>query len=204
MTVEHLEVIVEEESAEAALRVLLPKLIGGTSFRILTHQGKSDLVGCLPERLRGYAGWLPAGWRIVVVVDRDADDCHRLKADLDAIARDAGLRPRGRSTHWTVVNRIACEELEAWYFGDWDAVRAAYPRVSAGIPTKARFREPDAIRGGTWEAFERIVQDAGYFTGGLRKIEAARAIAAHMDPARNRSRSFQVLTEALTSMAESP
>jgi hypothetical protein len=30
-----------------------------------------------------------------------------------------------------VVNRLAIEELEAWYFGDWEAVRAAY-QSSAG------------------------------------------------------------------------
>ncbi|MBI3766152.1 MAG: HDIG domain-containing protein, partial [Ignavibacteriales bacterium] len=32
------------------------------------------------------------------------------------------------------------------------------------------------------EAFEKILQKASYFKGGLRKIEAARAIASHMDP----------------------
>ncbi len=39
-------------------------------------------------------------------------------------------------------------------------------------------------------AFERILQKRGYCKTGLRKIEAARAIAAHIDPGRNRSHSF--------------
>lgn len=63
----------------------------------------------------------------------------------------AGLQskcaPQGQV--FQVVNRIAVEELEAWFFGDWSALQAAYPRVPATIPQKARFRDPDAIVGGT-------------------------------------------------------
>ena len=58
------------------------------------------------------------------------------------------------------------------------------------IPNQSRYSNPDAIRGGTWETFERILKRHGYFKTGLRKIEAARAIAAHIDPERNRSPSF--------------
>lgn len=56
---------------------------------------------------------------------------------------------------------------------------------------------PYKIRGGTHEALARILRQAGYFTTGLRKIEAARTIAAHMVPARNTSRSFCALRDAL-------
>jgi hypothetical protein len=71
-------------------------------------------------------------------------------------------------------NRISIEELEAWYFGDWKAVQEAYQGVK-DISKLAAYRNPDTIRGGTWEAFERELQSAGYFTGGLQKIAAARA-----------------------------
>ena len=37
---------------------------------------------------------------------------------------------------------------------------------------------------------ERILQNGGYFKNGLRKVEAARTIAAHINPACNRSYSF--------------
>ena len=66
--------------------------------------------------------------------------------------------------------------------------------------SQARYRSPHAIKGGTWETFERVMKAAGYFKTGLRKIEAARAVAAHMDPSRNTSPSFQVLRVALTEM----
>ena len=202
MSVNHIEVLVEEPSAEAALRFLLPKMVGNASFQIYGHQCKADLLQQLPALLRGYARWLPPDWGIVVVVDKDTDECDALKARLEQMAVDARLTTRTQTGGgpYVVANRIAIEELEAWYFGDWEAVQAVYPRVSGTIPAKAKFRDTDAIAGGTWEAFERVLQRAGYFRNGLRKIEAARAIAPHMEPARNRSRSFRALREALAEM----
>ena len=203
MTVAHVEVLVEEPSAEAALRILLPKMLGNASFQVYPHSCKDDLLKRLPDRLRGYAAWIPDDWRIVVVVDRDDDDCQKLKKSLEAMAAEAGLATKSnpKRNRFAVVNRLAIEELEAWYFGDWEAVQQAYPRVNANIPSQAKYRSPDAIKGGTWEAFERVMKAAGYFKTGLRKIEAARAVASHMDPDRNTSRSFQVLREALVEMA---
>ena len=202
MTVEHVEVLVEEPSAEAALTLLLPKLLRDVSFSVHPHQGKADLLGKLPGRLRGYAKWIPPTWRIVVVADRDDDDCKKLKARLERTAAKAGLVTRSapKGNRYIVVNRLAIEELEAWFFGDWEAVRAAYPKVSKTIPAQANFRKPDAIAGGTWEAFERVLQRAGYFAGGLRKVEAARAIAAQFNPSRNTSPSFCAFREVLLEM----
>ena len=138
-----------------------------------------------------------------MVVDRDDDDCVALKNRLEETAAAGGLRTRSRAGHrpWQLVNRIAVEELEAWYFGDWQAVRLAFPRVSQTVPDQASYRNPDAIRGGTWEAFERVLQRHGYFKTGLRKIEAARAIGAHIDPGRSRSHSFARFWEAVIEAA---
>jgi Domain of unknown function (DUF4276) len=202
MSVDHVEVVVEEPSMEEALRLLLPKMLVNTSFEVYTHQCNNEMLIRLPERLRGYKTWIPENWRILVIVDRDDDDCTKLKMQLEQMSKDAGLATRSQAggSSFTVVNRLAIEELEAWYFGDWDAVRAAYPRVPETIPTKSKYRNPDGIAGGTWEAFEKVLQTAGYFEGGLRKIEAARAIAPHMVPTRNRSRSFQALYAAVAGM----
>lgn len=203
MTVTHVEVLVEEPSAEEALRILLPKMLGKTDFAVYRHSCKNELLQRLPERLRGYAAWLPKDWRIVVVMDRDDDDCQKLKKHLDKIAENAGFATRSKSNRnqLTVVNRLIIEELEAWYFGDWKAVQKAYPKINANIPSRDKYRCPDAINGGTWEAFERVLKAAGYFKSGLRKIEAARAIAPYMDPNRNTSHSFQVLRKTLEEMA---
>jgi hypothetical protein len=200
MTAIHLELLVEEPSMEAFLRALLPRLLPqDRSFQVHPFQGKSDLLGKLQARLRGYAKWLPDDWRIVVVVDRDDDDCRNLKERLEAVAASAGILTRSMANGrpWQLVNRIAVEELEAWYFGDWAAVCSAYPRVSADIPSKASFRDSDAIRGGTWEAFERVLQRYGYFKAGLPKIEAGRTIGAEILAGRNHSRSFAAFRDAM-------
>ena len=201
MPINHLEVLVEEPSMEAALRGLLPQLISGISFEIYRHQCKEELLLELPRRLRGYSHFMPRDWRVLVVVDRDDDDCNDLKRRLEQSAFVAGLPTRSSAGRdYVVLNRIAIEELEAWYFGDWQAVREVYPRLPETIPQRAKYRDSDQIRGGTWEAFERLCQKAGYFKTGLRKIEVATMIAPRMNPARNTSRSFQVLRDALAEM----
>jgi hypothetical protein len=44
--------------------------------------------------------------------------------------------------------------------------------MAARLPRDST-RVPDDIKGGTWEAFQHVLQSSGYFTDGLRKIEAA-------------------------------
>ncbi len=204
MPANHLVLLVEEPSMEAFLDTLLHRLLpGGPTFEIHAFQGKSDLLGKLEERLRAYQRWLPDDWRLVVMVDRDNDDCQELKERMERLAAVSGLRTRSIAENdgWQLVNRVVIEELEAWYFGDWKAVRAVYPKLNPSVPRQASHRDPDAVAGGTWEAFERVLQREGYFKTGLRKIEAARAIAAHFEPDQNRSRSFANFWDAITEAA---
>ena len=196
----HVELLVEEPSAEAALQNLLPRIVGpDVSFVIHPHQGKKDLLGKLPARLRGYARYLPSDCRVVVLVDRDEQECTALKRHMDAAARQVGLPTPGQAglASALVVNRIAVEELEAWFLGDVEALVAAYPRLPASLGQRKGYRDPDSIRGGTWECLERALRQAGYYRGGLPKIEAARSISAHMEPERNRSRSFALFVRSL-------
>ena len=62
------------------------------------------------------------------------------------------------------------------------------------FPCAGRFSRQNPLPrsgwGGTWEALEHILQRAGYFACGVRKIEAARENAKFMLPEGNRSRSF--------------
>lgn len=197
----HVELLVEEQSMEAfcepCCRSSSPRPVATQSIRF---QCKDALRRKIVDRLRGYAHWLPEDWRVFVLVDRDDDDCAMLKAEIEANVRRAGLRTRSQDPHWRVATRIVVEELEAWYFGDWQAVLKAYPKVSPRIPGRRAYREPDGIVR-TWEAFERILKRHGYFKGGLRKTEAARAIAEHVDPDANRSRSFVVFYSTLMELA---
>jgi len=196
----HIEFLVEEPSAEAALLNILPKIIETTPFAIHSYQGKQDLLKKLLSRFKGYKAWLPEDWRIVVLIDADDQDCKRLKAELDEIAHKSKLLTKSEtknSSKFQVLNRLAIEELEAWFFGDIEALNAAYPRISLNLSNKAKYRNPDSIAGGTWEALERELKRVGYYSSGLPKVTAARQISQHMVPERNKSHSFQVFHRGL-------
>lgn len=196
-----IEVLVEERSAEEALNSILPRICPGAAFSIHAYRGKPDLLKKLPARLAGYERWAPSQRRLVVIlVDRDADDCFVLKAKLEGFAREARLAtPRTASAGQqpTLLTRIAVEELEAWFFGDVAALRAAYPRIPASLAAKAAFRYPDEISGGTAEALERILKRHGYCQAGLSKIANAAKVAASMDVERNSSPSFLAFRDGL-------
>lgn len=202
----HLEVLVEERSMQTLLKALIPQIVQDTTFKVYSFDGKHNLLRNLEARLRGYAkmfeSWTDAA--VVVVVDEDRSDCKELKLKLEAAAKNAGLgtlsHPRGG--HARVLNRIAVEELEAWFFGDPDAVIKAYPRVQRRAFSSRALRHPDTIGGGTWEALERLLQKHNYHSGGLRKIQCAADIGVHMDIANNTSTSFNHFVRGLTTVVE--
>jgi hypothetical protein len=200
----HLEVLLEEISAEAALQVLIPRILPNATFALHPYQGKRDLLAKLPSRLDAYAKWIrTADTRVVVLVDEDRQDCLELKKILEDAAERAGLdtlRTASQGRPPLVLTRIAVEELEAWFFGDCHALRTAYPRVPKGLEHRSQYRDPDAIGGGTWEALERVLQRAGHHPGGLQKLAAAAAIAQQMVPSRNRSASFRMFCAGLQAL----
>lgn len=197
----HIEFLVEELSAEEAIRNFVPKIIGPShTIDVHHYQGKTDLMQKLPLRLEGYRRWLPQDWRIVVLIDEDRQDCKAQKHRLESMARQARFFTKtapGPRNEFTVLNRIAVEELEAWFLGDVEALVAAYPRTPRSLASKARYHDPDNISGGTWEALEQVMKKAGYYPSGLPKVETARNVSMHMEPTRNRSRSFQVFRDGL-------
>lgn len=79
-----LEVHVEELSAEYALTALMPAILPEVDYNVRVYRGKHDLMKKLPNRLRGYAAY-PGSDRaqVVVLVDRDDDDCVELRRRLD-------------------------------------------------------------------------------------------------------------------------
>lgn len=197
----HIEFLLEEPSAEAVLGKILPRILSDdVSFYFHIFEGKDDLLNKLSDRLRGYRQWIPHDWRIIVLIDEDRRGCHELKAYLEKAAHEAGFVTKSSAAQnedFQVVNRLAIEELEAWFFGDVEALHAAYSRVSINLQYQARYRDFDAIRGGTYEALERLLVERNYYSDKLPKTEVARDIAPHMEPNRNRSKSFKVFLEGL-------
>jgi len=204
----HVEFLLEEESAEVTLKALLPKLFtpAGATFRIRPLRGKQTLLKELPKRLLGYREMLHTrpDLRVVVLTDRDRDDCIKLKQQLESFAHIAGLPTKtspSATGQFIVLTRIACEELEAWLLGDQDAIRAAYPRVKPHH-FKAAFThtvDPDAIRGGTAEALERVFVAAN-ISESRKKYDRATRIAPHLDPARNQSASFRCFWQGVEAL----
>ena len=196
------EFFLEEPSAEAFLQRFVVKLLpAGTEVAFRVFSGKPDLLKKLPERLKAMS-WIPADHRIVVLVDEDRQDCAALKAQLETAARDAGLltKSAAKGKSFKVLNRIAVEELEAWFLGDPQAIRSAYPRFKPSHVAAVNRRDPDAVRGGTWEALERALQQAGYYSTGLPKIEVARNIGDRLVVTRNNSTSFRQFVQGISAL----
>ncbi|MCL6445161.1 MAG: DUF4276 family protein [Alicyclobacillus sp.] len=192
----HLEFLVEELSAKMALRQLVPKIIGTNhTFEIHDFGSKYELLNRLESRMRGYAKMM-SEWdmRIVVLVDEDRQNCMELKQRLVQAAVNAGIQDK-------TLLRIVVEELEAWFFGDLDALRAVYPRIPSSLGSQARYRNPDRIQGGTWEQLDRLLRQHGY-SKGLVKTETAASVAEHMEPWRNKSKSFQVFRDGLMRLVQ--
>ncbi len=175
-----LVLLLEEKSMAAFLEGLLPRVLPeGVQYRLIPHEGKSDLERSIPRKLRG---WKAPDTRFVVVRDQDSGDCKEVKAKLRALCTE-GQRPD------TLV-RIACRELEAWFLGEMNAVSAAF-----GSPTLARhqgagkFADPDHLGSPSKELVQLVPS--------YQKVSGARRIGEHFDPARCGSQSFQVFHSGL-------
>lgn len=162
---------------------LLPRLFPGLPFQCVPHEGKSDLERSIPRKLRG---WREPGVRFAVVRDNDGGDCRALKDHLRDLCR-AGRRG-------DALIRIACQELEAWYLGEPDALADAFGREALrGIGQRARYREPDAVARPS-EAVERLVPE-------FQKVSGARRMARYVTRERNRSTSFRVFMAGIEAVA---
>lgn len=204
----HVEVLVEDLTSEVVVRSLLERQLGAQgppTWAVRSFQGKRDMLQKLPARLRGLRRSLPVSGCVVVLLDADQKPCVPQKAELDRLAQAAGLIPTSSvaGPGWNIANRLAIEEIEAWFLGDPAAVAAAYAGFPADLGRRAGLRRPDEVKGGTWETLERELKRAGHFAGGYRKVEAARAIAPHLEPGRNTSASFGVFWSTMISIRPS-
>jgi hypothetical protein len=176
--------LLEEPSMRVFLNDLLPRLVPGLPFLCVSHEGKQDLEQSIPRKLRA---WREPGVYFVVVRDNDGGDCHSIKARLVELCRKSG---RGD----TLV-RIACQELEAWYIGQPEALAAAYsmPRI-AELCRKAGYRAPDSIA----QPAKRLAKLIPEF----QKVSGARLMSALLSEENNRSPSFRAFISGVRRLAE--
>lgn len=161
---------------------LMPRLFPGVAYLCVSHQGKSDLVQSLPRKLRA---WNEPDARFCVIHDNDGGDCRLLKAKL------LGWCPDDRRE--TLMVRIACQELEAWYFGEPAALARAFDRPDLErIGGKASYREPDAIVRPS-AALLRLLTE-------FQKVSGARSMGREMGRD-NTSRSFRAFITGVEKLA---
>lgn len=183
-----IEILTEEPSMEFFLRVLLPKILPedyklDVNCFIHAHEGKSHLQKSIPRKVRAYPHFgFPV--KLLIVHDQDSNDCIALKEKLKELSLAIVPIP-------TVI-RIACKELENWYFGDLSALEAVYPETRAKkLIGKAKFRNPDNVFG----AYE-----IDHLTKNFSKTQAAREIPKYMNVESNTSPSFQHFVSGLNKL----
>ena len=178
--------LLEEYSMKALLDGLLPRLFPDLLFQCVPHDGKGDLEKSIPRKLRA---WREPGVCFVVVRDNDRGDCVALKEHLRNLC---SVRPQE-----DFLIRIACQELEAWYLGEPDALADAFKKESLRrIGSRARFRRPDGIAYPARALAQLVPQ--------YQKIAGARVLATHLTRQRNRSPSFQAVMDGVERLTSRP
>lgn len=213
----HFEILVEDASGKIALDYILKKILGlnrqDHTYRIISYKGigripkdlrgttdpqKQILLDRLPRLLRGYGKSLQILSAVVVVVDLDDKDCLVFKQEMLDLLDNCNPRP-------ATLFRIAIEEGEAWFLGDCNAIKTAYPHAKDQI---LNTYEQDSICG-TWEKLADAVYPGGsqelkrlgWPHTGQAKCKWAENIAPHLDVEINQSKSFQVFREGIRSLA---
>jgi hypothetical protein len=219
----HFEILVEGQSELTALSILMRKIIGEYNdphtWKIHKHRGigqipdnpaeqpnKNDqtLLHNLAAKLRAYSKEDDSDLIVVVLVDLDdRENCIAFKNELVALLDFCDKKPR-------VLFRIAIEELEAWYLGDFAALKLAYPDMKQDIFDT--YVQDSQIS--TWETFAEMVHPSGLnalITKGKRsnfvleeKVNWAKNICPHLNVEQNQSPSFCCFRNGLRRIIISP
>jgi len=171
----------EESSAEEMLKGVLPRLLSGDiEYTYIVFDGKQDLEKQLVRKLKG---WLKPDSVFLVMRDQDSADCKAIKKRLKNLCREAG-KPKA-------LVRIACRELESFYFGDLNAVEKGLGlSVVAKHHKKSKYRNPDSIINSGNE-LEKLTGNE------YQKVMGSRSIAPYLSLDNNASHSFNVLLSGI-------
>lgn len=171
--------LLEELSMKELLDGILPRILPeNVEFTTIPHEGKSDLKKSIPHKLKCWKD--PNVVAFVIVQDQDCNDCVALKKELLGLCKDCEK---------TVLIRIACHELEAWYWGDLEAVSIAFNKNLRPLGKQRKYRTPDNIMSPKYELKKHLPE--------LEQISGARRIAPHMNIENNTSKSFGVFVKGL-------
>ncbi|MBF0144040.1 MAG: DUF4276 family protein [Magnetococcales bacterium] len=220
----HFEILVEDQSGQKALEILVPKIVGEEgvdgehTFFVHSYKGlgripkdlkgttdpeKRILLDRLPKLLRGYAETFRGygkNYRAIVVVVCDLDDraLSGFLGELGQVSAACSLAPGACFC-------IAIEEGEAWFLGDLAAIRGAYPEAREEVLSGY---VNDSICG-TWERLADAIHPGGskglssqgWRAIGREKSRWAERIAPRMEVEENRSPSFVHFRNKLRELA---
>ncbi|WP_072622771.1 DUF4276 family protein [Spirulina major] len=219
----HFEVLIEDQSGKTALEILIPKIIDCDQHTFTVHAYKGTgrippnlnpnldpkkrvLLDQLPRLIQGYGQTFakyPTSYPAVLMIICDLDDrcLHQFRQELIACLERSSPQPE---TYFC----LAIEEGEAWYLGDFNAIKSAYPQVKESVLNSY---ENDAICG-TWELLadaiatggaKRLTSQGGKSVG-QEKMMWAQTIPPQMEVDRNRSPSFCYFRDKLRRAIASP
>ncbi len=169
---------------ETLTRVVEKMNLNGVLTKIVTHQGVQDLERSLRIKL---PNWNTPDTGFLILRDNDNGDCFARKQHILKIVNDAG------KSEVTKV-RIVCQELEAWFLGDAEALeKAGY--LKAG-------KRPKSVRGNPDEKPEPTALLDKITQPDVGKVGRAKKISPYLAIDRNLSTSFANTVSAIRELAE--
>ncbi|MDY6783133.1 MAG: hypothetical protein SW833_11415 [Cyanobacteriota bacterium] len=217
----HFEILVEDSSGKASLEILIPKIIDDSihTFNIHSYKGvgripkgmrassdpqKRILLAQLPKLIQGYgktfAGY-PSDYPAALIIVCDLDDrcLNSFRKELLSYVNKCSQKPP------ITCFCIAIEEGEAWYLGDLNAIKTAYPKAKDAVLNS--YANDDIC--GTWEKLADAVvpggakslSQQGWQTVGKEKMAWARKISPKMSIDDNKSPSFCYFRDKLRSLS---
>ncbi len=203
----HFHILVEGDSEVRFMKKIMPYLHGEQgithSWNVHKHQGigsipadlnavpnkaNNSLLHNLPAKLRAYEKIANPINRIIVLIDIDNNVKATLLSELNNLKNT-------QSPNTDVRFVLACEELEAWYLGDRNALVQYNPNINI---TVLNSYTQDSICG-TWEILMRaddpslLKPRTPYWKSLNKKVEWSKKITPHMNFSSNASPSFNFL-----------
>ncbi len=179
-----LVILTEEKSMRVTLESVLKAFDIGIipdQISILEHRGVSDLLNSFRNKMRN---WRTPNTRFLILRDNDNGDCLTHKKELLGIAQSAGREN-------DVKVRIVCQELEAWFIAEPEALeKAGYLKV--GSRPAFLKGNPDLVRKPS-RTMEKLFK-------GYQKVLGASKISPHLTKENNKSKSFLNSINAIEQM----
>ncbi|GHT36296.1 hypothetical protein FACS189427_07640 [Planctomycetales bacterium] len=205
--------LVEDISGEIMLKIILDKIgLKAGCYEIHHYKGigripknlkktdsdpkKRQLLSQLPRLLTGFTNrYQSVDYAMFVLCDLDERCFKEFRQELLKVAHNCKSQAR---THFI----ISVKEMEAWFLGDFDAIKKIYPLAKQ----KKKYKESnhgnwetlaDAIKKGWSKDLHKQKETEGYYVVGKLKNQWAKEISPHLDVERNQSPCFCYFREKI-------